>query len=64
MFDIVAVAHAVVSEDVAEVPEFADNCGGGHIVSQLFLRMTLKRFKTFWPKEISFSEHLLNGPPQ
>ena len=32
LFDVVAVAHAVVAQDVAEVPEFADNCGGGHDV--------------------------------
>ena len=30
LFDVVAVAHAVVAQDVAEIPEFADNCGGGH----------------------------------
>ena len=31
LFDVVAVAHAVVAQDVAEVPEFADNCCWGHL---------------------------------
>ena len=33
LLDIVAVAHAVVPEDVAEVPEFLDHCGWGHFIT-------------------------------
>lgn len=31
LFDVVAVAHAVVAKDVAVVPEFLNDCGGGHV---------------------------------
>jgi len=45
LFDVVAacpsvaqrrqIAHAAVAEDVAEVPEFVDDCGWGHFSSEM-----------------------------
>src|SRR5208337_4184749 len=42
LLDVVAVAHSVIAEDVAEVPEFLYDCGWGHVQSLLrLIRLTI-----------------------
>ena len=39
LFDVVAIRHAVVVQNVAVVPEFLDDCGGIHVSLFLFARV-------------------------
>ena len=37
LFDIIAIAHPVVAQDVAVVPEFLYDCGRGHVWSRFLM---------------------------